>query len=295
LQLSTANVAVFKTKTPDLGRSRRCDQFTAKGVVGIDDRVLQPFPNKQLLLGGGIVFHRAVVIEMILRQVGEHGRLEGHAMRARLRQSMRGHFHGDMACTLIAQLRQPALQGHRVERGMGRALQRARKTIAHRPQHRALVTQSGKSLRQPVGDRGLAVGAGYADRPHGAGRIAEQMAGDHAGLRAQLRHSQIRRSPGRIPQEMLGLPQYRARPVADCVGNVVATVGVFALKSQENVARFDLAAINLNTAIVRQRINGNPVRGWQIPTCRLHVSSFTSGVSPGRTMLLVGASGGTPS
>lgn len=52
------------TLGPELGTVR---------VVNIDHRCQQPRPVKQLSLGLPIGFHAAVIVQMVLREIGEQG------------------------------------------------------------------------------------------------------------------------------------------------------------------------------------------------------------------------------
>jgi hypothetical protein len=60
--------------------------------------------------------HVAVVIEVLATQVGEGGDLEAHAGAALLVEGVRGHFHRHGLGAGVTELRELALQRHRVGR-----------------------------------------------------------------------------------------------------------------------------------------------------------------------------------
>ena len=70
-------------------------ELAAERVVDVDHARLQVRAREQPRLGGAVVFHGAVIVEMIARQVGERGGAEAHGADARLVERVRGHFHRD--------------------------------------------------------------------------------------------------------------------------------------------------------------------------------------------------------
>jgi hypothetical protein len=61
-------------------------------VVQVDDGGFQARPLEQLQLGRFVAVHVAVVVEVVARQVGEHGDVEMHAGRAVFHQADRRHL-----------------------------------------------------------------------------------------------------------------------------------------------------------------------------------------------------------
>ena len=92
-------------------------ELPAEGVVDIDHARHQVFAREQPRLGGAVAVHRAVIVEMIAREVGEHRGLEPHGTHARLVERMRGDFHRHVHGAFTAQLVQRALHGNRVTGG----------------------------------------------------------------------------------------------------------------------------------------------------------------------------------
>jgi hypothetical protein len=63
--------------------------------------VLERFPLEQTGLGRAVCLHVTVVVEMIAREIGEHGEIEGDAIHASLVERVRGNFHGNRFCARI--------------------------------------------------------------------------------------------------------------------------------------------------------------------------------------------------
>ena len=135
-------------------------------VVGVDDGVLQTLPMKQPCFDCAVFFHTAVVVQMVARQIGEHGGAEGRAVNAVLVKPVAGHFHGNTGCAVLLKLAQQGLQGNRVGRGVRGGLQAAPIAVADCADNGAglrFLRQNINRLRQPLGNRCFAVGTGYAD------------------------------------------------------------------------------------------------------------------------------------
>jgi hypothetical protein len=64
--------------------ARDVDQALAERVIGVDHSDFQLRPREELRLGCAVGGHRAVIIEMIARQIGEQGDIERHAADASL-------------------------------------------------------------------------------------------------------------------------------------------------------------------------------------------------------------------
>ena len=68
-------------------RERLFNQPAPCGIVGIDDRAFQARPVKKQSLGFFIGLHRAVIIEMIPREVGEGRRMKGRSVKTALHKA----------------------------------------------------------------------------------------------------------------------------------------------------------------------------------------------------------------
>ena len=82
-------------------------------VVGVQHGVLEARHREQLALRLAVALEIAVLVEMIAREIREHGRVEREAGDALLIQRMRRHFHRDAR---RAELRELAMQSQAVRR-----------------------------------------------------------------------------------------------------------------------------------------------------------------------------------
>ena len=87
---------------PPIGQNDRAalsaelGQLRAIFIIKIRDRGARRIGAaafKQHSLGGEIFVHRLVIVEVVARQVGEHGDVKRHAEHALLRQRVRRNFH----------------------------------------------------------------------------------------------------------------------------------------------------------------------------------------------------------
>jgi hypothetical protein len=134
-------------------------QLAAKGIVDVDDARGEARPIEQLRLGRRVGFHRAVVVQMIAREIGESGRVETHAADARLIERVRGNLHRDACRAVRAQLRELPVNAHRVRRRVRALRQRARLSESERADVARAPSGDGERLREQVGAGRLAVRA----------------------------------------------------------------------------------------------------------------------------------------
>ena len=59
-----------------------CCQRQTLRIVDIDDCRTQAGPGKQLALGLPVSLHGAVIVQMILREIGKHGGMQLHPCQA---------------------------------------------------------------------------------------------------------------------------------------------------------------------------------------------------------------------
>ena len=96
-------------------------------IFYVDDagaRRLRSRALKENCLGGEILFHRAVVVEMIAREIGKDGDVEGNAVNALLLERMGGDFHHRFGAAAFKRAREELIQFKRFGRGVrgGKAL-----------------------------------------------------------------------------------------------------------------------------------------------------------------------------
>ena len=116
--------------------------------------------NEQFRLRFEVIFHRAVIIEMVLRQISEDSDVPLEAAYALLRQRVGRNLHGRGTTTGVRDLREQLLQVERFRR-RPRGWQNALTDfIAHRPDQTA--TQAGlfTDVFDEKGGGGFSIGAG---------------------------------------------------------------------------------------------------------------------------------------
>ena len=152
---------------PPATRRQRAQAGSSALTISNPDQAEQ---RAQPHLGGEIVLHRAVIVEMLVGQVGEDARGEGEPVEPALVEAVRGGLHRHV--------------GHapRRKRGQGRLqVDRPRRGQACRPSRAPAPRAPSKAPRVPMlarravgveqvahepGRGGLAVGAGDADQGH---------------------------------------------------------------------------------------------------------------------------------
>ena len=189
---------------------RTGEQTAPSGIVAIDHGCAQFRPREQTRFGRFIRVERTVVVEVILREIREHGDVERGAVHAPLMQRVRRHFHCHRLSTRVAQLSETALQLRRVGRRETGVHELTGQAGAERADDRATLAQRGQRCRNPLAARGFAVRAGDADRQHAVARIVVPAARNRAGEFVQRRHGErVRRIDCTV--EALGLNQHRRR------------------------------------------------------------------------------------
>ncbi len=196
-----AQVAIGAGPHPDHRLLQHPRQPRAIRIIGVDHRrrVGRQEAGEQPGLGLEIGLHRGVVIEMVLREIGEPRRRQPHPIQPPLVQPMRRGLHRAVRHARRRGLGQEALEGDRIGRGVAErrapgAFDPRGADIDRRMAHRH------PQLPRETGDRGLAVGAG--DRDHRGGLGAKEQRRRH-GQRGPgvLRHDQRDR---RMPGQRLG-------------------------------------------------------------------------------------------
>ena len=134
----------------DAGFVDRFHELAAELVIDVYHRVLQVRPMEELRLGGAVIFHGLVIVEVIARKVGEQCRIEFDAIDATLVDAMRRNFHCAAHDPVGMQSGQLRLQRNCVRRGVHRGVQRSRESASQRADHSGLPPQSRQRLRDPV-------------------------------------------------------------------------------------------------------------------------------------------------
>ena len=195
---------------------------------------------EQAHLGGEIGVERAVVVEVVARQVGEGGRREAHAVEAALLDAVRGRLHREMRDTVGGEPVEALVQGDRVG-GRQRAVDAAiRRDDADRAERGGGMAEGQPDLPAEGGDRGLAAGAG--DRNDRLG-LAGMESGGGPRQRVAGVVDEDARDAGRQRRLRLMVGDDRHGALLDGLGNEAGAVGLGAGKREEGVARRDLAAV----------------------------------------------------
>ena len=119
-------------------------------------------PVEQARFDGTIGFHGAVIVEMVAGEIGKDCAAKRHAVDARLVKAVAGNFHRGGCCALLAEAVEQGLDIDRSRCGMCGFFQCAPKAVADCADNGGFFAQQIGSLRQPLCDRGFAVGTGYA-------------------------------------------------------------------------------------------------------------------------------------
>ena len=138
-------------------------QLATELVIQVDDRDLQPFNVKQPGLGCTVTFHVAVVVEMVAREIGEHGDIELNACDPILFQRMRRHFHANGMRALFDKIRQQAMHGNHVRGSVRSSFKFTGKPVAERTNYRASLSRAIQDPAEQLSARGLAVRAGHTN------------------------------------------------------------------------------------------------------------------------------------
>ncbi len=149
-------------------RRRSRPDLPRPGIVGVDDRKggrRATGAFEEAVFGREVVLHRAVEVEMVLREVGEDGRVEPHSVDPLERQRVRGDLEDEIRSAGGERgLHHP----HEVER-FGRRVDGRRLAVRDPVQHRARQSGDAAGMAQHRIDGEhrcrLAVGAGHARQP----------------------------------------------------------------------------------------------------------------------------------
>ena len=119
-------------------------------------------PVEQARFDGTVGFHRAVVVEVVAGEIGEDCAEEWHAVNTRLVKAVTGDFHRSGCCALLTEAVEQGLDINGSWCGMRSLFQCTPKTVADCADNGGFFAQKIGSLRQPLCDRGFAIGPGYA-------------------------------------------------------------------------------------------------------------------------------------
>ena len=209
----------------------------ARRVVDVDDRrlaVFRAFPAHKVekaRFRALVVVERLMVVEMILREVREHRRIELDARHAVLVERVRRDFHDDGVHAAPRHIGEHALQdddvGRRVVNGQGLILDED----LDRADESDLASRRAQDRARHVARRRLAVRARDADDAHLLRRVVVEERHDAIERGSEMRHAQD--GFGSLRQLDRALRQDRARPLPDSLLDEGMSVDVQSLDGNE--------------------------------------------------------------
>ena len=127
---------------------------------------------EEAALGGKIFLERFVIIEMVAREIGEHGRGEMASPQAVHGQRVRACFHHDSGATFIAYLSEHLLKIERFGRGVNRVAAGAWRAIPDRADQAGFLSRGAQDRIDQVGRRRFAVRSRDAHKLQSVGGLA---------------------------------------------------------------------------------------------------------------------------
>jgi len=219
-----AEFAALRAIGPEADRATAADRRQQTGAIGIGVHHRRALPRQQYVeqarLGREIDVHRRVIVEMLVRQVGEGCRRQFQAVETMLVETMAGGLDRQMRDATVRQRRQICVQPHRVGRGEARPAIERRRDDAERAHAGGPLAKLRPDLAEEMHGRGLAVGAGDGgDRARlgvGEGRGHQREAPPRIGV-AHDRYGRIQRGQLRLGRRQDGkwrpAPRRRQRSV----------------------------------------------------------------------------------
>ena len=225
-------------------------------------------------LGRDVRVDRAVVVEMILREVREAGDGETGAVDAVLIERVRRHLHRDGLDACVAHPRQERLQLGGLGCRLPEALGALGVTGLDGTDHAGAATGRDRDRLEEVARRGLAVGAGHAEHRHASRRMAEQARRERADGRAHRRDAYLGAAD---VDEVLDEKRGRARTLG--YERVVVTIGRLARDAAEQGALVDQTAVvhdgtNLECRIAAELDHVGSSEGVALEGADLEVKAF---------------------
>ena len=142
----------------------RLSQQAAVGIVQVEHRRIAH--GKEPALGGKVLLHRVVEVQVVLGEVGEHRHLEVEPVHPVLGQRMGGDLHHHILTARRRHLGQQRLELVGVRGGVFGGEGDGVDLVFHRADEPGPVAGGGKQMLDQKDAGGLAVGAGDADELH---------------------------------------------------------------------------------------------------------------------------------
>src|ERR1035438_8408248 len=133
--------------------------------------------GEQQLLGGEIILHGVMEIQVVAREIGEDGRVESQAVNAAQRQGVRRHFHDCMRAARGFQFCEETVQVERFRRGVDGRQDAPGQMVLDGPDQRGGFAGGAQNGIDQIRRGGFAVGAGDAGEGDALVRMAIEIAG----------------------------------------------------------------------------------------------------------------------
>ena len=168
-----------------------------------------PTPAEEARLRGEVLLHGAVVVEMVLGEIGEDGDIDGQTPDALLLEGVAGHLHDGFGCAEFYAIGKEFENVARLRRGVGRGADFVGDVGLDGSDENAGAAYAAQHRFEEEGGGRLAVGAGYGaereralgmahdrggDLGEGAASMLDQRDGDGGVLAAQA-FDRLRASP----------------------------------------------------------------------------------------------------
>ena len=168
-------------------------QPASERIVHVHDGPTRVIRREEPRLGLEVRIHRAVVVEMVLRQVREDRRIEHDAVDPLLLERMRRHLERRTSNAGVAHPCQQALEVGRLRRGAHEGNRFTRHARPGRPHDAGGPPGSVEDRGEQIRDGGLAVRAGHRDGRHRGRGMAERRGGHRPHRAANGRNERLRR------------------------------------------------------------------------------------------------------
>ena len=178
-------------------------QLLAVFVVGIEHGRARRFGAaafEQYLLGGKILFHGVVIVEVVAGEIGEDRDIERNSVDPLLLQRVRGDFHHGFGRALAQRLVQNAIQFQRFRRSVRRGQDFSGNVIFDGPDQRALAAGGGQDRFEQECGRAFSVRAGDAGDGQPLGGLLVKV-----GAQSRQRAASVRNlRPGHVRARLFG-------------------------------------------------------------------------------------------
>ena len=265
-QIHSGHIGFFRIETVDYLPIRRnvAQIIIGAGIVGVDDgnfgrvgfAIRGVKPPEQRGFGLAVGFPRAVIVQMLMGDVGDNGHIEIAAGEPVLRQPVRGGFQHGMGRAIGDHLRQVRLHLIGGRRGGVQArIQAARADLrVDGADHAGVQIRRAQDAIEQIGRRSLAIRAGDADqRELARGEIVQRSAEPTEGARS-IRDQRVRRSGRQREFREWSLAHNRRRARRQRLRNEAVPITVEARNGDENAAGLHLPGIRRHSGNLGVRL-----------------------------------------